>query len=299
MPSPWPWASDILKVHFPFQGVIKMTVLATENSSSSGSVPGSGSGRGPVRQGRLVFLMSDFKIRPPWFPLVTHYASGTCAFISICWQFCILSPCALWGLSSMNVTSIVASDGLCSVFTFFSRHSHLSRPRFCKQMHVSHEYNWKCFCMAPIQHTFVVSILCAKPTLSSKGNFFSIFIQKDAVLSFWFLLLEEVLKICVFLNHIAIWLDFHLDIEFGLRVAEVKLLILSVVLGLPLPTSQPQLPFCPLPFSGLVPFLCPGLVLGSVLGICREESLCLEDSSPVPRVSGSFLSSSLNSNVIQ
>lgn len=80
-----------------------MTVLATENSSGSGSVLGSGSGRGPVGQGRLVFLMSDFKIRPPWFPLVTHYASGTCTSISICLQFCVLSPCALWGLSAIRV----------------------------------------------------------------------------------------------------------------------------------------------------------------------------------------------------
>lgn len=62
--------------------------------------------------------------------------------------------------------------------------------------------------MASVQLTFVVSILCAEPALSSKGNFFSIFIQKDAVLSFWFFLLEEVLKICVFLNHVATWFLF-------------------------------------------------------------------------------------------
>lgn len=99
----------------------KMTGLASENSSGPASVLDSGLGRGAVEQGLLVFLVSDFKIRPPWFPLVTHYASGTCAFISVCLQFYIFATVSSGGIECYrSVASTGVSDGLWSVFMSLS-----------------------------------------------------------------------------------------------------------------------------------------------------------------------------------
>lgn len=50
------------------------------------------------------------------------------------------------------------------------------------------------FAMVSIQPAFVEHTLCAGPELSSKGFQFCIFIQKDEVLSFWFIFTGRVFK---------------------------------------------------------------------------------------------------------
>ena len=145
MPLPWPWASDILKVHFPFQGIINDCLSHWEQLRLWIS-PGFWVGQGACGAGAACLPNVRFQNQATLVSL----SNSLCVWHLYIYlnMFAILrfEPMCPVGIECYkSVTSIVTSDGLCSVFTFFARHSHLSCPRFCKQVHVRHAYNWKCF----------------------------------------------------------------------------------------------------------------------------------------------------------
>lgn len=88
---------------------------------------------------------------------------------------------------------------------------------------------------------------------------------------------------------VDILIDFLWTWSLGSEVLEWEL-ILSGGKGTFLSPSCTHLPLC-------LPFECPGSVPGSFLWLLC--SLCLEESSGDPRVSGSLLVLNLNSNVIR
>lgn len=144
-----------------------------------------------------------------------------------------------------------------------------SHPGFCKQVHAGHVHSWNRFCVASVQHTFVESILCAEPALSSKGVRFYIFIQKDAVLSFWFIFTGGSFKNLFISNACGHLTSFRHKIWAQKNWNET--LVLSVDLGPPLPPSDSS--SCLLCTGFSLSFGCPGLVLACLRLLCSRVLL--------------------------